>query len=119
MNRTVFQMVRFLHDKTIGDWDLYLPHIGSGIRSRFTHKNDVWHWLGKSLHQDANGICTVPQMRSSKMVAGSGRATIFLRLRNGGRKCRPRSWLTSFPAPLSWKQDGGTENDVWRTSKPP
>ena len=30
-----------------------------------------------------------PQMRSSKMATGSGRAAIFLRLRNGDRKNRP------------------------------
>ena len=30
-----------------------------------------------------------PEMRSSKMATGSGRATIFLRLRNRGRKTRP------------------------------
>ena len=30
-----------------------------------------------------------PEMRSSKMATGSGRAAIFLRLRNGGRKNRP------------------------------
>ena len=30
-----------------------------------------------------------PQMRSSKMATGSGRAAIFLRLRNRGRKTRP------------------------------
>ena len=54
-------------------------------------------------------------MRSSKMAAGSGRAAI-LRLRlNGGRKTRPKSWLTSFPAPPSWIQDGGATRNVWRT----
>ena len=41
-------------------------------------------------------------MRSSKMAAGRGRAAIFHRHRNGGRKFFPRSWLTSFPAPPSW-----------------
>ena len=30
-----------------------------------------------------------PEMRSSKMATGSGRAAIFLRLRNRGRKTRP------------------------------
>ena len=30
-----------------------------------------------------------PEMRSSKMATGSGRAAVFLRLRNGGRKTRP------------------------------
>ena len=54
-------------------------------------------------------------MRSSKMAAGSGRAAI-LRLRlNGGRKTLPRSWLTSFPAPPSWNQDGRAINNVGRT----
>ena len=58
----------------------------------------------------------VPGMRSSKMAAGSGRAAI-LRLRlNGDRKGRPKSWLTSFPAPPSWIQDGGATSNVWRTS---
>ena len=57
----------------------------------------------------------VPGMRSSKMAAGSGRAAI-LRLRlNGDRKGRPKSWLTSFPAPPSWIQDGGATSNVWRT----
>ena len=51
-------------------------------------------------------------MRSSKMAAGSGRAAI-LRLRlNGGRKTRPKSWLTSFPASPSWIQDGDGRNDI-------
>ena len=36
-----------------------------------------------------------------------------------GRKGRPRSWMTSFPAPPSWIQDGGGGNDVWRTSRRP
>ena len=61
----------------------------------------------------------VPQMRSSKMAAGSGRAAIFLHLHNGDRKTRPRSWLTSFPAPPSWIQDGGATSIVWRTSELP
>ena len=58
-------------------------------------------------------------MRSSKMVAGGGRAAIFLHLHNGDRKTRPRSWLTSFPAPPSWIQDGGATSNVWRTSELP
>ena len=33
MNRTVLQMIRCLRDKNIHDWDLYLPHISSAIRS--------------------------------------------------------------------------------------
>ena len=33
MNRTVLQMIRCLRDKNIRDWDLYLPHISSAIRS--------------------------------------------------------------------------------------
>ena len=40
-------------------------------------------------------------------------------LLNGGRKTRPRSWMTSFPAPPSWIQDGDGGNDVWRTSRRP
>ena len=56
-----------------------------------------------------------PEMRSSKMAAGSGRAAIFHHHHNGGRKTLPRSWLTSFPAPPSWIQDGGATNHVWRT----
>ena len=32
-----------------------------------------------------------------------------------GRKGRPRSWLTSFPAPPSWNQDGGATSNVWWT----
>ena len=39
-------------------------------------------------------------------------------LLNGDRKTRPRSWMTSFPAP-SWIQDGDGGNDVWRTSRRP
>ena len=58
----------------------------------------------------------VPQMRSSKMAAECGRAAIFLHLHNGGRKVLPKSWLTSFPAPPSWNQDGGATSSVWRTS---
>ena len=61
----------------------------------------------------------VPQMRSSKMAAGSGRATIFHHHHNRDRKTRPKSWLTSFPAPPSWIQDGGATSDVWRTSELP
>ena len=71
------------------------------------------------------------------MAVGSGRAAI-LRLRlNRGRKTRPKSWLTSFPASHgskmaavemtsggcpaspSWIQDGGGGNDVWRMSRRP
>ena len=40
-------------------------------------------------------------------------------LHNRGRKTRPRSWMTSFPAPPSWIQDCGGGNDVWRTSRRP
>ena len=40
-------------------------------------------------------------------------------LHNRGRKTRPRSWMTLFPAPPSWIQDGGGGNDVWRTSRRP
>ena len=40
-------------------------------------------------------------------------------LHNRDRKTRPRSWMTSFPAPPSWIQDGGGGNDVWRTSRRP
>ena len=58
-------------------------------------------------------------MRSFKMATGSGRAVIFFRLRNGGRKTRPRSWMTSFPASPSWIKDGDGGNDVWRTSRRP
>ena len=58
-----------------------------------------------------------PQMRSSKMATGSGRAAILRRRRNRGRKTRPRFWMTSFPASPSWIQDGGGGNDVWRTSR--
>ena len=39
--------------------------------------------------------------------------------RNGGRKTRPRSWMTSFPPQPSWIQDGDGGNDVWRTSRRP
>ena len=37
--------------------------------------------------------------------------------RNGDRKTRPRSWMTSFPTSPSWIQDGEGGNDVWRTSR--
>ena len=53
-----------------------------------------------------------PEMRSSKMAAGSGRAAILRHRHNGGRKKYPKSWLMSFPAPPSWIQDGGGGNDV-------
>ena len=36
-----------------------------------------------------------------------------------GRKGRPKSWLTSFPALPSWIQDGGATSNVWRTSRRP
>ena len=36
--------------------------------------------------------------------------------RNGDPKKYPRSWMTSFPAPPSWNQDGGATSSVWRTS---
>ena len=62
-------------------------------------------------------ICGKPEMRSSKMATGSGRAAILRRRRNRGRKTRPRSWMTSFPASPSWIQDGNGGNDVWRTSR--
>ena len=62
---------------------------------------------------------SVPQMRSSKMTAGSGRAAIFHHHDNRDRKTRPKSWLTSFPAPPSWIQDGGATIYVWRTSELP
>ena len=38
---------------------------------------------------------------------------------NGGRKTRPKSWLTSLPAPPSWIQDGGATRNVWKTSELP
>ena len=59
---------------------------------------------------------SVPGMRLSKMAAGSERAAILRHRHNGGRKTRPRSWLTSFSAPPSWNQDGGATSNVWRTS---
>ena len=64
-------------------------------------------------------LLQITMMRSSKMAAGSGRVAIFLHLHNGDRKTRPRSWLTSFPAPPSWIQDGGATSNVWRTSELP
>ena len=60
-----------------------------------------------------------PQMRSSKMAAGSGRAAILRHRHNRDRKKYPKSWLMSFPAPPSWIQDGDGGNDVWRTSRRP
>ena len=61
----------------------------------------------------------VPQMRSSKMAAGSGRVAILHLPLNRDRKTRPKSWLMSFPAPPSWIQDGGATSNVWRTSRRP
>ena len=61
----------------------------------------------------------VPQMRSSKMAAGSGRVAILHLPLNRDRKKYPKSWLTSFPAPPSWIQDGGATSNVWRTSRRP
>ena len=50
-----------------------------------------------------------PEMRSSKMATGSGRAAIFLPLRNGGRKTRPillpsvtHSDAISASMPIGW-----------------
>ena len=56
-------------------------------------------------------------MRSSKMATGSGRVAIFHHHHNRDRKKYPKSWLTSFPAPPSWIQDGGATSNVWRTSR--
>ena len=61
----------------------------------------------------------VPGMRSSKMAAGGGRAAILRHRHNGDRKGHPKSWLTSFPAPPSWIQEGGATSNVWRTSELP
>ena len=47
------------------------------------------------------------------------RAAILRHRHNGDRKGRPKSWLTSFPAPPSWIQDGGATSYVWRTSELP
>ena len=58
-------------------------------------------------------------MRSSKMTAGSGGAAIFRHHHNWVRKVLPKSWLTSFPVPPSWNQDGGATSNVWRTSELP
>ena len=60
-----------------------------------------------------------PGMRSSKMTAGSGGAAIFHHHHNWVRKVLPKSWLTSFPVPPSWNQDGGATSYVWRTSELP
>ena len=60
-----------------------------------------------------------PQMRSSKMATGSGRAAILRHRHKRGRKTRPRSWMTSFPTSSSWIQDSDGGNDVWRTSRRP
>ena len=56
-------------------------------------------------------------MRSSKKAAGSGGAAIFHHHHNWVRKVLPKSWLTSFPVPASWNQDGGATSNVWRTSE--
>ena len=61
----------------------------------------------------------VPGMRSSKMATGSGRAAIFHLHLNGDRKVLPSSWLTLFPAPPSWNQNGGATSNVWRTLELP
>ena len=58
-------------------------------------------------------------MRSSKMATGSGRVAILHLPLNRDRKKYPKSWLTSFPAPPSWIQDGGATSNVWRTSRRP
>ena len=47
------------------------------------------------------------------------RVAIFHHHHNRGPKTRPKSWLTSFPAPPSWIQDGGATSNVWRTSRRP
>ena len=53
------------------------------------------------------------------MTAGSGGAAIFHHHHNWVRKVLPKSWLTSFPVPPSWNQDGGATSNVWRTSELP
>ena len=58
-----------------------------------------------------------PKMRSSNMATGRGRAAIFHLHLTRGRKTRPRFWMTSFPPPPSWIQDGGGGYDVCRTSR--
>ena len=57
--------------------------------------------------------------RRRKMAALPLPVAILRRRRNRGRKNRPRSWMTSFPASPSWIQDGDGGNDVWRTSRRP
>ena len=51
------------------------------------------------------------------MTAGSGGAAIFHHHHHWVRKFLPKSWLTSFPVPPSWNQDGGATSNVWRTSE--
>ena len=52
-----------------------------------------------------------PEMRSSKMATGSGRAAIFLRLRNGGRKNRPILLLFDI---FSSEPDFLAENQIFK-----
>ena len=77
---------------------VFYPHCGGGGKWRpFRFRPPFWMTS-----------FPVPQMRSSKMAAGSGRAAILLHLHNGGRKTLTKSWLTSFPVPPSW------ESSWWR-----
>ena len=107
--------VRLFADYTISLSSLYRSSIGRVFRSplRRRHKMAALP-LPVAILDDL-----IPGMRSSKMAAGSGRAAILRRRRNGGRKTRPRFWMTSFPASPSWIQDGDGGNDVWRTSRRP
>ena len=96
---------------------LRISSIGRPFRSPLRRRRNMAALpLPAAILDDLIPSFLVPGMRSSKMAAGSGRAAI-LRLRlNGDRKGRPKSWLTSFPAPPSWIQDGGVTSNVWRTS---
>ena len=92
------------HNSSIGR--VFRPHCGGGARWRpFRFRPPSWMTSFPE-----------PGMRSSKMAAGSGRAAIMRHRHNGVQKTRPRSWLTSFLAPPSWIQAGGTTSNVWRTS---
>ena len=76
-----------------------------------------WRWKMAALPLPVailDDLISGPEMRSSKMATGIGRATIFHLHLTRGRKVLPRSWMTSSPPPPSWIQ-----NDFWRTSRHP
>ena len=64
MTRTVLQMIRCLRDKNISDWDLYLPHISSAIRSTVNRSSGFAPnklMLGREVHKPVHVLFCVDQ----------------------------------------------------------